>query len=70
MIFNVKYDSMQRGSREQPYLTYEIDLYKYCHTYYQDCTHLRPKLSSVSKEGGNGVVTKKGEQVWGKIEGA
>ena len=31
---------------------------------------MRPKLSSVSKEEGNGVVTKKGEQMWGKIEGA
>ena len=29
-------------------------------------TNLRPKLSGVSKEEGNGVVTKKGEQVWGK----
>ena len=33
-------------------------------------THLRPKFSGVSKEKGNGVVTKKGEQVWGKIIGA
>ena len=27
---------------------------------------MRPKLSGVSKEDENGVVTKKGEQVWGK----
>ena len=27
---------------------------------------MRPKLSSVSKEEGNGVVTKKGEQMCGK----
>ena len=31
---------------------------------------LEPKLSGVSKEKGNGVVTKKGEHVWGKIMGA
>ena len=29
---------------------------------------MRPKLSG--DEEGNGIVTKKGEQVWGKIEGA
>ena len=32
-------------------------------------THLRPKFSDVSMEKRNGEVTKKGEQVWGKIEG-
>ena len=32
----------QRGSREQPCLTYEIDLYKYCHTLYEGSTHFKP----------------------------
>ena len=38
----------------------------YLSKYYIGWTRLRPKLNSVSKEEGNGVVTKKGEQVWGK----
>ena len=61
---------MQRGSREQPCLTYEIDLYTYCHTQYQGCTHFKPKLSGVSKEEGNGVVTEKGKESVRKIEGS
>ena len=33
-------------------------------------TPLNPKKGKGKPKKGNGVVTKKGEQVWGKIEGA
>ena len=60
---------IQRGSRDQPCLTYEIDLFKYCHTYYEGWTHLRPKLSGVSEEEGNGVVIEKRESKCGEDQG-
>ena len=53
----------QRGSRQQQFLTYEIHINIVTHN-----TKVAPKLSGVSKEEGNGVVTeKRGKKVWGLL---